>query len=135
MNMHPRFETARASAIREVAVVSKILTDLVRTLELIESDIAAEEERASISDRSDPKYPMLARSLIERRNNIKMTIAALEQRITARVQGVATATDQRPRARPAATLRERPCPSECLSSNGDARPVFSTVESRTRPGP
>jgi hypothetical protein len=107
MNMHPRFETARASAIQEAAVVSKILIDLVRTLELIESDIAAEEERASISDRSDPKYPMLARSLIERRNNIKTTIVALEQRITERAQGVATAMDQRPRIRPAATLRER----------------------------
>ncbi|WP_051346244.1 hypothetical protein [Bradyrhizobium sp. th.b2] len=82
MNIQPRFETARANAIREVAVVNKIVADLIRTLEMIESDIAAEEERVSISDRSDPKYPILARSLIERRNNIKMTIAALEQRIT-----------------------------------------------------
>lgn len=84
MNMQPRFETARASAIREVAAVSKILADLVRTLELIESDIAAEEERVRISDRSDPKYPTLAKSLIERGDNIKTTIAALERRITER---------------------------------------------------
>jgi hypothetical protein len=99
MNIQPRFETAHASAIREVAVVSKILADLVRTLELIESDIAAEEERVGISDRSDLKYPMLARSLIERRNNIKMTIAALERRITERAHGVASAMD-RPCVRP-----------------------------------
>src|SRR5437868_14644078 len=82
MNMQPRFETTRESAVREVAVISKILSDLVRTVQLIESDIAAEEGRARVFDRSDAKYPMLARSLIERRDNIKMTIAALEQRIT-----------------------------------------------------
>ncbi|MGF6309088.1 hypothetical protein ABIB82_002859 [Bradyrhizobium sp. i1.8.4] len=100
MNIQPRFETARASEIRQVAAVSKILADLVGTLELIESDIAAEEKRVSISDRSDPKYPMLARSLIERRDNIKMTIAALEQRITEQAHGVAAAMDQRPGVRP-----------------------------------
>jgi transposase len=77
MNMQPQFETTR-----EVTAISKILTDLVRTLELIESDIAAEEERAKISDRSHARHPMLARSLIERRDNITMTIAALEQRLT-----------------------------------------------------
>jgi hypothetical protein len=70
----------RQSVLREVAVISRILTDLVRTVQLIESDIAAEEERAGVSDRSDVKYPILARTLIERRNNLKATIAALEQR-------------------------------------------------------
>jgi hypothetical protein len=78
--------------------ISKMLSDLALACQLIEADIAAEEERVSISDRSDPKYPMLARSLIERRNNIKMTIAALEQRITER--GVTAAMDQRPCVRP-----------------------------------
>jgi hypothetical protein len=82
MNMQPRFETARASAIREVAVVSKIMAELGRTLELIESDIAAEAERAKISDRF--RHPMLVKSLIERRDNITMTIATLEQRLTER---------------------------------------------------
>ena len=48
MNMQP--ETTR-----EVTVIGKILADLVRTVQLIESDIAAEEERAKISDRSDAK--------------------------------------------------------------------------------
>jgi len=86
MNLQPRFETAHANAIREVAVVSKILADLVRTVQLIESDIVAEEDRARISERSDAKYPMLARSLIERRDNIKMTIAALEERLIERAQ-------------------------------------------------
>jgi hypothetical protein len=81
MNMQPHFETTR-----EVTVISKILADLVRTVQLIESDIVAEEVRAKISDQSDAKYPMLARSLIERRGNIKMTIAALEDRLFERAQ-------------------------------------------------
>ncbi len=84
MDIHARFETARESAVREVAAISKMLADLVRTVQLIESEIAAEEERTRVSDRSDVKYPILARTLIERRDNLKMTIAALEQRHTER---------------------------------------------------
>ncbi|KJC60052.1 hypothetical protein UP10_15380 [Bradyrhizobium sp. LTSPM299] len=86
MNMQPQSGTPR-----EVIVIGKILVDLIRTLELIESDIAAEEKRAGISDRSVVKYPMLARTLIERRDNIKMTIAALEERERAKHEQAATA--------------------------------------------
>ena len=80
MNIQARFETTRESVVREIAVIGKILADLVRTVQLIESDIAAEEERAGLSDPSDVKYPVLARTLIERRDNLRVTIAALEQR-------------------------------------------------------
>ena len=79
MSMQPLFETAR-----EIAVISKILADLVRTVQLIECEVEAQEERASVSDRTDVKYPMLARALIERRDNLKMTIDALEQRLAER---------------------------------------------------
>jgi len=75
MNMQPQFETAP-----EVTAISKILTELGRTLEQIDSDIAAEAERAKISDRF--RHPMLAKSLIERRDNITMTVAALRRRLT-----------------------------------------------------
>lgn len=93
MNMQPHFETTSEGAVREVAVIGKILADLVRTVQLIESDIAAEEERAKVSDRSDVKYPMLARTLIERRDNLNMTIAVLERRLTERApdENIATA--------------------------------------------
>jgi hypothetical protein len=80
MNIQARFETGRETAVREIAVITKILADLVRTVRLIESDIAAEEKRAGVSDRSDVKYPMLARTLTERRDNLKRTIAGLEAR-------------------------------------------------------
>ena len=86
MNMQPHFDTTR-----EVTVIRKILTDLVRTVQLIESDIVAEEERTGISDQADAKYPMLARSLIERRDNIRMTIAGLEGRLIQQQEQVPTA--------------------------------------------
>jgi hypothetical protein len=79
MSMPPRFETSR-----ETGVITRILADLVRTVVQIECEIAAQEERASVSDRSDVKYPMLAKTLIERRDNLKMTIDALEQRLDGR---------------------------------------------------
>jgi hypothetical protein len=93
MNTQARIETARESAEREIAVISKILADLVRTVQLIESDIAAEEDRAGVSDRSDVRYPVLASSLIERRDNLRTTIDALERRRAARAvqEQVATA--------------------------------------------
>jgi hypothetical protein len=81
MNMQPHFETTH-----EVTVISKMLADLVHTVDLIESDIAAEEARTNIFDQSDAKYSMLARSLSERRDNIKTTIAGLEERLIQRPQ-------------------------------------------------
>jgi hypothetical protein len=79
MNIQPRFETAH-----ETAVISKILADLAQTVQLIESEIANQEERASVSDRSDIRYPMLARTLIERRDNLNVTSDALKQRLAER---------------------------------------------------
>jgi hypothetical protein len=79
MSMPPRFDTPR-----ETTVIIKMLADLVRTVQLIECEVAAQEERASVSDGTDVKYPMLARTLIERRDNLTMTIDALEQRLAER---------------------------------------------------
>ena len=86
MNMQPHFDTAR-----EVTVIRRMLADLVRMTQLIESDIVAEEERARISDQADAKYSMLARSLIERRDNIRMTIAGLERRLIQQHEQLPTA--------------------------------------------
>ena len=79
MNIQPRFETAR-----ETAVISKILADLAHTVELIEYEIASQEERASVSDRSDIRYPTLASALLDRRDNLKVTIDALKQHLAER---------------------------------------------------
>jgi hypothetical protein len=57
------------------------MNDLDRTMQVVECDIATEEKRAGIFDRGDAKYPVLARALTTRRDNLKVTIAALAQRL------------------------------------------------------
>lgn len=49
-------------------------------MELLTFDVEHEESRTGVKDLSDPAYPVLARSLRERRDNIRATIAALEAR-------------------------------------------------------
>ena len=59
-----------------------MISDLDRLVRLLDCDITTEEERARISDRSEPAYPILARTLAARRDNLRDTITALEQRLT-----------------------------------------------------
>ncbi|MCA6122498.1 hypothetical protein J6500_11435 [Bradyrhizobium sp. WSM 1704] len=80
MGLHRRFGTARASTTLE-SKIGRMLSDLVLACRQIEADIAAEEQRAGIFNRSDARYPILARSLNERCANLKQTIAMLERRI------------------------------------------------------
>jgi hypothetical protein len=57
------------------------MDDLNRTICILNCDIATEEERARVFERSDAMYPILARTLAARRDNLKVTVAALEQRL------------------------------------------------------
>jgi hypothetical protein len=58
-----------------------LITDLDRIVQILNCDITTEEERARISDHSDATYPMLAKMLAARRDNLRDTIAALESRL------------------------------------------------------
>jgi hypothetical protein len=51
---------------------------LSRTVNILTAEIGQQEERAAVRDVSDPTYPVPARSLRERRDNIRVTITALE---------------------------------------------------------
>lgn len=66
---------------REAAKTRTLIADIDRIVQILDSDIAAEEERARIFDCSQVEYPMLARTLAARRDNLRVTIAALEQRL------------------------------------------------------
>ena len=59
-----------------------MIVDLDRTVQILDCDVAAEEERARVFDLSDSAYPILARTLAARRDNLRDTIAALERRLT-----------------------------------------------------
>ena len=79
---HQRHFGTNAAAQRETAQIWKMIGELDRGVQLLNADIAAEEERARIFDRSDSAYPILARMLATRRDNLKETIAALERRLS-----------------------------------------------------
>ena len=75
-------------ALREVAQISALISDLDRCSRLLDSEIVTEEERAGVSDPFNGAYPVLARSLTARRENLKRTIAAPEERLASRPDDV-----------------------------------------------
>jgi hypothetical protein len=79
---HQRHYGASLAALKEAEQIKKLIADLDRLLQIIACDIATEEERARVSDRSDAAYPILARVLAARRDNLRDTITALEQRLS-----------------------------------------------------
>ncbi|WP_092116812.1 hypothetical protein [Bradyrhizobium erythrophlei] len=52
-------------------------------MDLLSCDIAADEERLRVFDVNAPAYPILARALIARRDNLKSPVGALEKRLSA----------------------------------------------------
>jgi len=82
MKHQRHFERASDATSREAAQISKMISDLDRLVQIIACDIATEEERARVFDRSDAAYPILARVLAARRDNLMDTITALEQRLS-----------------------------------------------------
>jgi hypothetical protein len=78
---HQRHFDTREAAQFEAIQIWKMVVNLDRTVQLLDCDIATEEERTGVSDRSDAAYPILAR-MQARRDNLKDTITALEQRLS-----------------------------------------------------
>jgi hypothetical protein len=79
---HQRHFDASLAALKEAEQIRTLIADLDRVVRILNCDIATEEERAGVADRSDAAYPMLARTLAARRDNLRDTITALEQRLS-----------------------------------------------------
>jgi hypothetical protein len=79
---HQRHFDTREVLQREAILIWRMIADIDRTVRLLDCDVTTEEERVGISDRSDAAYPILARTLAARRDNLKDTITALEQRLS-----------------------------------------------------
>jgi hypothetical protein len=75
--------TAQETALRQAAVIRGMIDDLGRTIHILNIDISTEEERVLVFDRSDPAYPILARTLTARRDNLIVTVADLAERLRA----------------------------------------------------
>jgi len=71
-------ETPRRTAAHDRLRIATLIGSISRSAELLTIDIEHEETRAGVNDLSDPAYPVLARSLRMRRDNIRATIASLE---------------------------------------------------------
>jgi hypothetical protein len=71
-----------ATPSREAVQTRSLIADIDRIVRILDSDIAAEEEQARVFDPSQAGYPMLARTLAARRDNLRETIAALERRLS-----------------------------------------------------
>jgi hypothetical protein len=82
MKQQRHFDTAEAAQ-HEAVKIRKMIVDFDRYVQLLDCDITTEEQRAGTSDRSASAYPVLARMLGARRDNLMDTIAALEQRLSA----------------------------------------------------
>ena len=72
-------ETLRGTAAARRLQIATLIGDLSRSVDILSADIEHEEARAGVRDVADPAYPVLARSLRARRDNIGATIASLEK--------------------------------------------------------
>ncbi|WP_369725798.1 MULTISPECIES: hypothetical protein [unclassified Bradyrhizobium] len=58
-----------------------LISDLRWRTQMLDADILEEERKAGISDPKNLAYPMLALNLRARRDNIRMSITILENRL------------------------------------------------------
>ena len=80
MKHQRHFGTATLS--REAVQTRSLIADIGRIVQILDTDIAAEEEQARVFDPLQAEYPMLARTMAARRDNLRETIAALERRLS-----------------------------------------------------
>ena len=80
------------NARREAELVRTIIRDLDCSVQILDCEIAAEELRAKVFDISSAAYPILAKTLIARRGNLSITIAALEKQLAEIGAAIAEAT-------------------------------------------
>jgi hypothetical protein len=86
--------TTQETVLRQAAVLRGMIYDLGRTIHILNIDILNEEERVRVFDRSDPAYPILARTLTARRDNLIVTVADLEERLHAITAAIPAAVSE-----------------------------------------
>ena len=79
MKRRYHFGNASGALRTEMARIGALINDLDRQSQLLECEIGAQEERAGAFNRADDSYPMTARILAVRRDNLKATIATLRR--------------------------------------------------------
>lgn len=83
-------ETLRGAAATNELHIVTLIANLTRSADILAVDIEHEEERAGVRDILSPTYPVLARSLRARRDNILATVTQLEARIPGKSKAALT---------------------------------------------
>jgi hypothetical protein len=78
-----QFGIEMQKARREAEQIRTVIVDLDCTVQLLDCEIAAEELRAGVFKPTNVAYPILAKSLAARRDNLNDTITALERQLAA----------------------------------------------------
>jgi hypothetical protein len=101
-----RHETLRETAAVNRLQVVTLIGSLSHAMVLLTADIEHEEAHAGVRDPADPAYPILAKSLRARRDNIRSTIASLTALIneTPEADERITRTDKPPTEHQAPTV-------------------------------
>jgi hypothetical protein len=69
------------NAVRQATQVRILIADLSRIVDILNVDIVSREQEAGVTDVARSEYPVLARALRARRDNLLETISALRQRL------------------------------------------------------
>ncbi|MCP3384726.1 MULTISPECIES: hypothetical protein [unclassified Bradyrhizobium] len=64
----------------EATALHALISDLRWRIQMLDSDIAEEERNAGNADPRSPTYSMLAQALRSRRDNLRASIAMLQER-------------------------------------------------------
>ena len=67
--------------LREATQARTLIADLSRIVEILNDEIATEEQATGVTDPAGCEYPVLAKALRARRDNLLDTISALQQRL------------------------------------------------------
>lgn len=59
----------------------RLIAEITRVVDILNSDIADEEAKVGVTDPARPEYSVIARSLVARRANLTSTITSLKRRV------------------------------------------------------
>ena len=82
MTMLDRSETLQRIATNQFRTAT-LINDLTRSVSILTANIEHQEAQTGVCDLKNPTYPVMARNLRARRDNLRATIASLEASATA----------------------------------------------------
>jgi hypothetical protein len=79
--MERSIELKRPETERAAKQIAAMIADMEHVARALEDDVVEIESRTKIYDKNDVDYPPLAKTLWDRQNNLKRSIADLQRRL------------------------------------------------------